>query len=276
MLRSRRAIAVFICCSVAPVSALRAVGKAQRASPLTAASPLRVQVQEDRADALAAQRGGRDVLLVGNSPNVLEYKFGPYIDNQTDLEVVRFNQVGSSQASNKSSLLFDAAETARFAPFVGNRTDVVVVNGYVWYHELRAKPLDAKVRIAEVSGSRYYAEVLDHAEWRSALLSQAWQSYAGGPEWPTSGLIAIAHYLADPSVSRVYLHGFSFSGQHYFNTSAPGAKHHNYTAERAVVLREVAAGKAFWLKDHPGACCAVEGNISLRGLAFSSEGGTVV
>jgi hypothetical protein len=214
---------------------------------------------------------GPRVLVVGNGPSALEGEpLGDTIDKFD--EVVRFNNFQT--------------KTAGMEKFVGTKTTVHYSDGvlYPTYKEYHVKGADVVLSLLTdrfmVAGT--YFIMRGAADLQTSLTmkflkdpSIGWTSKADierlkkllgltGVKHPTSGMLAIDHFLNKPGVQLpVYIHGFDFfmgPKIHYFDEHEPlyerindriGVNMHSPQKEKVYVEKLIEEGKVRFLKDMP-------------------------
>lgn len=147
------------------------------------------------------------VVIVGNGRSVLGNKGGPAIDKFT--HVIRFNEF----------------QIEGYEDHVGTRTTLWVLSDYTCAKLLNKYPerrMPVLVAIPfKMMGKPYYferraklEEELTESQLRRVafvtekLAEQIITSYEFGQRWPSSGMIAIWHFLQEHQ--SVFLHGFDF------------------------------------------------------------------
>ncbi len=191
---------------------------------------------------------GKEVLLIGNSPNVLNYEIGEEI-NKSDFVICRFN--------------FGAPPPNKYIKQVGNRTDYRIMNGARGYKNLinsRYKmPIDGKIIIAEPHHTPIFKKlvrwfndsktnIIKKKKWNNkVLLEDVCRKYINKNIFVSSGILAICHLLEH--YSKIYIHGFSFDKNHFWE-KRKYKSHHNWKVERIFVEKMVKEGRIVLLKKH--------------------------
>jgi hypothetical protein len=226
-----------------------------------------VERQEHRLN--VGKLHGSRVIVVGNGPSALEGEpMGDSIDKFD--EVVRFNNFQT--------------KTAGFEKFVGTKTTVHFSDGvlYPTYQEYNAPGADVMLSLFTdrfiIAGS--YIALRGACDLQTSLTlsfmndpTTGWITKAAierlkqllglkGIKHPTSGMLAIDHFLNMPGVELpVYIHGFDFfmgPKIHYFNDHEPlyervnnriGVNMHSPRHEKVYVEKLIAEGKVRFLKD---------------------------
>lgn len=176
----------------------------------------------------------RQILLIGNSPSVLNNNFGNIIDSGKFI-VCRFN----------------FQPTDNFEDFIGSKTDYRIINGRTCkeYLTKRRKHLPAgKILVAEPT--------LGHSKSHHHYITQWYKSCRNDKErerrwgnmkvlrnnyrkdikknfFPSSGIISICHFLK--YYSKIYIYGFSFNKDHFWHKNPEESKHHDYKTEKNFV-----------------------------------------
>ena len=166
------------------------------------------------------------VLIIGNSPNVLTKQLGALIDASPHI-IVRFNKIPPD----------------KYHKHVGARTSLFVQNGGTYLHSRYSGALT--LRVAEPCTSPIVKRIP-----KDIRFSDSWKQWLQPRAFPTSGFIAIAHYVSVGAT--VFLYGFDFSGSHYYDRgerNGKGALHHNYDSEREAVACMHEKGLVRWFTE---------------------------
>ena len=190
----------------------------------------------------------KEVLLIGNSPNVLNYEIGEKI-NTSKFIICRFN--------------FGAPPPNKFIKYVGNRTDYRIMNGYRGHRNLvdpkYKMPLDGKIIIAEPHHTPIFKNLVrwfndskkkkeKKQKWNNkVLLHDVCKKYITKKCFPSSGILAICHLLEH--YSKIYIHGFSFDKGHFWE-KRKYESHHEWNVEKNFVNGMIKEGRIILLKKH--------------------------
>jgi len=253
-----------------------AVGRLHFGMALISQKLLEILAVDRRASRLADGRlhggaGGSRVLVVGNGPSALEGEpLGGLVDKFD--EVIRFNNFQT--------------KTAGMSEFVGSKTTVHFTDGvlYPTYDTYHVPGADVVMSLFTdrfmVAGSyvimRYGGDLQydvtmrflkdPSTGWIEKSAIERLKKLLGlnGVKHPTSGMLAIDHFVNMPNVRLpVYIHGFDFfqgPKMHYFDEHEPiyervndriGVNMHSPAKEKVYVEKLVAEGKVRFLRDHP-------------------------
>ena len=174
----------------------------------------------------------KNMLLIGNSPNVKDKELGQYI-NQNNFNIIRFNQ----------------QPTKNYEQYIGSHTTYRVVNGITWVSNNHKIPED-NIIVAEPPYTRMFGDIQKIKEKRKFKSVQLLPDYTKNHTtiFPTSGLMAIAFFLQ--FYEHIYIYGFSYDGTHFFEKNE-GDKHHNYKCEKDIITSLISQGKIIYLtKEH--------------------------
>lgn len=172
----------------------------------------------------------KNMLLIGNSPNVKEKELGKYI-NQNNFNIIRFNM----------------QPTKNYEQYIGTHTTYRVINGITWVSNNAKIPLD-NIIIAEPSHTSMFKEI-QHSKVKTnfkniKLLPDYTKNYT--TIFPTSGLMTICFFLQ--FYEHIYIYGFSYDGTHFFEKNS-GDNHHNYKCEKDIILSLIEEGKIIYLDE---------------------------
>lgn len=219
----------------------------------------------------AGRLHGRRVLVVGNGPSAVEGKpLGSLVDRFD--EVIRFNNFQT--------------KTAGLSEFVGTKTTVHFTDGvlYPTYEAYFVPGADVVMSlftdrfmvagsyVIMRAGADLQADVTlkflkdPTTAWIEKSAIERLKSGLGltGVKHPTSGMLAIDHFVNMPDVGLpVYIHGFDFfqgPKMHYYDDHEPlyervndriGVNMHSPGKEKVYVEKLIAEGKVRFLRDHP-------------------------
>lgn len=218
----------------------------------------------------AGKLKGSRVVVIGNGPSALEgEELGHLIDGFD--EVVRFNNFQTKVAGMEK--------------WVGTKTTVHFSDGvlYPTYQEYHVPGativLSLFVDRYMVAGSYLILRMAADLEfslvmnffmdpetnWIEKNDIERLKGELGlqFPKHPTSGMLAIDHFLHQKNAECVYIHGFDFfmgPKMHYFDEQEPlyerindkvGVNMHSPKHEKVFVEKLIADGKVKWLKDLP-------------------------
>jgi len=151
-------------------------------------------------------------VIVGNGPSLKDRELGKKIDSFE--RVVRIN----------------AAEVKGYEHQVGSKTDVLVINErFLWYgDEIRIKNVPLLVAVCwwqPLHGCLWQriAETTDLPLIDEDVARES-SPYDRG-KWPSTGMLAIAHFMRRGTVAIAGFDHFKGGPHHYFNDSVPASCH---------------------------------------------------
>jgi hypothetical protein len=194
----------------------------------------------------------KNMLLIGNSPNVKEKELGQYI-NQNNFNIIRFNM----------------QPTKNHEQYIGSHTTYRVINGITWKNNNAKIPPD-NIIVAEPPYTPMFKEIQNSQVKKKFkdihLLPDYTKNYT--TIFPTSGLMAITFFLQ--FYEHIYIYGFSYDGTHFFEKNL-GDKHHHYNTEKKIILSLIEEGKIIYLDEkHAQDPKEIEMNLVIKNMMHTN------
>ncbi len=173
----------------------------------------------------------KNILLIGNSPNVKNKKIG-HIITLDNFNIIRFNM----------------QQTKNYEMYVGSKTTLRVVNGITWMDK-NSLIEDDNIVIAEPKYSAFYERVFNTKITKTFKSISKLIDYTKNYTdiFPTSGFMAISFFLQ--FYDKIYIYGFSYHGTHFYDNSV-GAKHHKYDIEQNIIESLIRHGRIIYLDEN--------------------------
>lgn len=192
----------------------------------------------------------KPILLIGNSPNIKNYKLGEYI-NEDNFNIIRFN----------------FSTTKGFEKYIGNKTTYRIINGASWNRRRNDVPKE-DILIAEPTFTDEYKILCKYPtniEFKSIHIIPIY-SHLYIDSFPTSGFIAISFFLQ--FYKYIYIYGFSFTHTHYFdiNKNRNDINHHNYNKEKIAVDKLILENRIIYLS--PTNCNKIEKINNIKPILY--------
>ncbi len=172
----------------------------------------------------------KNLLLVGNSPNVKDKELGNLI-NTDNFNIFRFN---------KQVVL-------GYEKYIGSETTYRVVNGFTWVNNNNLIEED-NIIIAEPYNSPFYNKIFNTKivnNFKSiSRITDYTKNYTD--IFPTSGFMTISFLLQ--FYDYIYIYGFSYEGTHFYDNSK-GAPHHKYCVEKKIIQNLIRHKKIIYLDE---------------------------
>ncbi|MCC5835350.1 MAG: glycosyltransferase family 29 protein [Opitutales bacterium] len=214
----------------------------------------RIEVKDHLVGKPSIQTLGRKkVLVIGNSPSVLNYELGSFIDSSFD-HVVRINnfeingyEKNVGQKVDYCVLSFACRENPILSELDPSQVLVYTASKYSEMDAVRERMLYGNKELRGCGVDPKKAVILSPTLYFHGL---RFLVDLGAGKWPSTGVVAIQWAIDNFwRTHDVFYHGFSFYGEsdellrHYYKVDTPRDSHHDFEREKLYVLKLEAEGK---------------------------------